>query len=369
VAIEVVEPAPLAAAPGYLRAYAATTVQVARQGVLRPASHAQWRPLLPGTDDQYTGPLFGDPYGTVPLSFPQAADASGAIEVWAPDPVRVELSVWLDGYPPTRQVIDLLFTADAVASGGDAYTKAESDALFLRLSGGTVSGPFALTQYQDFAPILTPLFPPDGVRFYAKADGWLYSQDAAGLERRLGEQGEVGPVGPPGPPGPQGAASTVPGPQGPPGAQGPIGVTGATGPAGPQGPEGDPSTVPGPPGPQGIQGPPGVAGPVGPEGPQGDTGPQGLQGPQGTAGPTGPAGPAGPAGPGVPTGGTTGQVLTKTTTADYATNWQTPVSQAAFDALLARVTTLETQMAGHWHDAGDWDALGGQVFYPPAPPP
>ena len=35
----------------------------------------------------------------------------------------------------------------------------------------------------------------------------------------------------------------------------------------------------------------------------------------------GPQGPTGPAGPGVPTGGTAGQVLTKTGSADYAAGW------------------------------------------------
>jgi hypothetical protein len=34
----------------------------------------------------------------------------------------------------------------------------------------------------------------------------------------------------------------------------------------------------------------------------------------------------------VATGGTTGQVLTKTSATDYATNWQTPFSQSAADA-------------------------------------
>lgn len=46
--------------------------------------------------------------------------------------------------------------------------------------------------------------------------------------------------------------------------------------------------------------------------------------PPGSGGGTGPQGPPGTNGQGVPTGGTTGQVLTKTSTADYATNWQTP---------------------------------------------
>ncbi len=46
--------------------------------------------------------------------------------------------------------------------------------------------------------------------------------------------------------------------------------------------------------------------------------PEGTTGP---AGPTGPAGATGPAGPGVATGGTTGQILAKTSNTDYATGW------------------------------------------------
>jgi hypothetical protein len=48
--------------------------------------------------------------------------------------------------------------------------------------------------------------------------------------------------------------------------------------------------------------------------------------PPGPTGPQGPPGATGPAGPGIPTGGTTGQVLTKTSATDYATNWQTPTA-------------------------------------------
>jgi hypothetical protein len=76
-------------------------------------------------------------------------------------------------------------------------------------------------------------------------------------------------------------------------------------------------------GPPGPQGPAGPTGPAGPAGPAGATGATGAQGP---AGATGATGPAGPAGPGVPIGGSTGQVLTKTTAADYATNWATPAA-------------------------------------------
>jgi hypothetical protein len=106
-------PSPLTAAPpGYGRAYASVSVQVSRQGVLRPAAHAQWRPLVPGTDEQYTGPLFGAPDAAAPLLFPQEADTKGLIQVWAPEPVRIEVSAWIDGYGTTRQVLDLLFTED-----------------------------------------------------------------------------------------------------------------------------------------------------------------------------------------------------------------------------------------------------------------
>jgi len=59
----------------------------------------------------------------------------------------------------------------------------------------------------------------------------------------------------------------------------------------------------------------GQPGPVGPQGPAGPTGPQG---------PTGATGAQGPAGPGVAAGGTTGQVLQKTSATDYATGWTTP---------------------------------------------
>lgn len=58
--------------------------------------------------------------------------------------------------------------------------------------------------------------------------------------------------------------------------------------------------------------------PAGPQGPKGDQGVQGVQGIQGVKGD------AGDAGVGVPVGGTTGQVLAKTSGADYATGWTTP---------------------------------------------
>lgn len=51
----------------------------------------------------------------------------------------------------------------------------------------------------------------------------------------------------------------------------------------------------------------------------GGTGPQGPVGP---VGPTGPQGQAGAAGPGVAAGGSTGQLLVKSSNTDYATSWQ-----------------------------------------------
>jgi hypothetical protein len=56
------------------------------------------------------------------------------------------------------------------------------------------------------------------------------------------------------------------------------------------------------------------------------TGPAGPTGPQGPTGATGATGPAGTNGQGVPVGGTTGQVLTKTSATDYATGWAAPSS-------------------------------------------
>ena len=78
------------------------------------------------------------------------------------------------------------------------------------------------------------------------------------------------------------------------------------------------------------EGPIGPTGETGPQGIQGQTGATGAQGPQGAKGDTGDTGPAGPTGEtgltgqGIPTGGTTGQVLAKTSDTDYAASWTTP---------------------------------------------
>ena len=182
-------------------------------------------------------------------------------------------------------------------------------------------------------------------------------QGATGLQGPAGERGEVGPQGPKGDTGAQGLQGPKGdrGEQGIQGPQGPKGDTGDTGPQGQQGiqgPKGDPGakgeTGPkgeqGDPGPKGdaftysdftqeqlagLKGPKGDTGETGPRGPQGEQGPTGAkgdagqQGPQGPKGDTGDPGPQGPPGVGVPSGGTAGQVLSKT--AD-GTAWTDPPS-------------------------------------------
>jgi hypothetical protein len=79
----------------------------------------------------------------------------------------------------------------------------------------------------------------------------------------------------------------------------------------------------GPPGPAGPPGADGADGATGPAGPQGDPGPTGPTGSTGPAGSTGATGATGATGPGVAAGGTTGQILAKTSSSDYATGWIT----------------------------------------------
>lgn len=182
-------------------------------------------------------------------------------------------------------------------------------------------------------------------------------QGATGPQGPAGERGEVGPQGPKGDTGAQGLQGPKGdrGEQGIQGPQGPKGDTGDTGPQGPQGiqgPKGDPGakgeTGPkgeqGDPGPKGdaftysdftqeqlagLKGPKGDTGETGPRGPQGEQGPTGAkgetgpQGPQGPKGDSGDTGPQGPAGVGVPSGGTAGQVLSKT---EDGTAWTDPPS-------------------------------------------
>ena len=157
--------------------------------------------------------------------------------------------------------------------------------------------------------------------------------EAGAIAGPPGLQGPKGDTGEPGPQGPKGDTGAT-GPQGVTGLQGPAGERGEVGPQGPkgdpgaqglQGPKGDRGEQ----GTQGPQGPKGDTGDTGPQGPQGEQGPTGAkgdagpQGPQGPKGDMGDPGPQGPAGVGVPSGGTAGQVLSKT---EDGTAWTDPPS-------------------------------------------
>jgi hypothetical protein len=163
-------------------------------------------------------------------------------------------------------------------------------------------------------------------RMFVYYDGfWVESNNSiVGATGPQGIQGPIGPTGPEGgPTGPTGATGDT-GPTGPIGPEGgPTGPTGSTGPTGPTGPTGAVSTVPGP---TGATGPTGLTGPTGPQGNTGPTGPTGPAGDTGPTGATGITGPTGPTGAGVAAGGSTGQVLTKSSATDYATEWTTPTS-------------------------------------------
>ncbi len=140
---------------------------------------------------------------------------------------------------------------------------------------------------------------------------------AQGVQDKLdivaGQQGATGPVGP------TGAAGAT-------GASGPAGLAGASG-------------VPGAAGATGSTGPMGASGGAGATGPTGATGSAGPAGSAGATGPAGLMGATGPAGTGVPAAGTTGQLLAKSSNADYATEWIDAPTVAAGGVMSVLVTT------------------------------
>lgn len=176
----------------------------------------------------------------------------------------------------------------------------------------------------------------------------------------------AGPRGPAGPAGPAGA-------DGAPGPAGADGAPGATGPAGEPGPAG----ADGAPGPsayehavdegftgtltewleslRGADGAPGPKGDPGADGADGAPGADGADGAPGAPGTDGAPGAQGEPGVGVPAGGTTGQVLAKTSATDYATAWTDPTGGAGLDAT--------GQTAGHVPTA---DGDDGWTWEPPA---
>lgn len=116
-------------------------------------------------------------------------------------------------------------------------------------------------------------------------------------------------------------------------------------------------------GPEGPTGPTGATGATGPKGDTGDAGPTGSVGP---AGGTGATGATGPAGPGVPIGGTSGQVLQKTTGTDYDTSWITPAAGVTFPlAQTGAVGTdpaLTTKITGDTYNRQELRADGTHYF-------
>ena len=117
------------------------------------------------------------------------------------------------------------------------------------------------------------------------------------------------------------------GAQGPKGDKGDRGLQGLTGPTGRQGEQGA-AGLQGPMGPRGLRG---EQGPKGDKGEKGDRGPKGERGLQGSSG----VGFRGLPGQGVPTGGTTGQVLKKTSNDDYDTEWATSSGSGVVETVVA----------------------------------
>ena len=230
------------------------------------------------------------------------------------------------GLPPggaTGQVLTKKSSADYDADWEDAQGGGGTGTNYQFSVDATNTGDpgtdAAVSVRQEGAEVGFTFTIPRGAQGPAGADG---APGERGPQGPAGQDGAEGPQGPKGDPGPQGPA----GPEGPQGPEGPAGAEGAEGPQGPKGGPGDPGPQgpKGDPGDPGPQGPPGEDGAPGAQGPKGDTGPQGEQGPPGPAGQDGAQGPQGPAGPGVAAGGTTGQVLVKSSDADYDTEWADP---------------------------------------------
>lgn len=121
------------------------------------------------------------------------------------------------------------------------------------------------------------------------------------------------------------------------GARGPKGDTGNVGPPGEDGEAGAPGAD-GDPGPQGEPGPPGDPGADGADGADGAPGTDGADGADGADGPPG---------PGVAAGGTTDQILSKNSNADYDTEWvdaPTGGTSAPASETVAGIAELATQV-------------------------
>jgi hypothetical protein len=121
--VAIVAPAPLVtpAPPGYGRAHGRVTVFASRAGATVPLAGATVRPYVPGSEIPWPEPLYGDEAALSPVLFPVAADASGAVSLWADTPERIELSCTYPGYGTQRVVLDLEFPPDYVDPDPDPY--------------------------------------------------------------------------------------------------------------------------------------------------------------------------------------------------------------------------------------------------------
>ena len=170
-----------------------------------------------------------------------------------------------------------------------------------------------------------PVDPNEGDVWFNTSDGRFYVYyDDFWVEALSNEAGPQGPEGPAGADGADGADSTVPGPEGP---QGPAGADGADG----------------------------ADGATGPEGPQGPAGADGADGADGDTGETGvvisESEPASTdvlwldsdavAEVPVPVGGTAGQVLAKSSSTDYDTEWST-INAADISDITASAAALNS---------------------------
>ena len=139
-------PLAIPAPPGYGRAHARETVVFRDRGVLVTGKRAWWRPMYPGTGDAYPGPLFATKDSETPMTFPAQTERDGIIEVWAPEPVRLELSVWADHYPGQSVIVTLLFTEDTegVVLLEDHLADPDPHTQYVLAAGDAVTGPLVV---------------------------------------------------------------------------------------------------------------------------------------------------------------------------------------------------------------------------------
>ena len=112
------------------RCYGQATILMRRGGGLTTADAALVTPYLPGTSEPYPDPLYGGPDATEALAFPVATGGDGVVALWADAPGRLELEAVHPVLGRARGVLDLEPDPDAAPEAVDAYSKPESDARY-----------------------------------------------------------------------------------------------------------------------------------------------------------------------------------------------------------------------------------------------